>query len=159
MREVGLVLMVATAAALAAAPPAGGQPGPQLAVHAEAITARSFSSLGGVGIALPLGANLRVDAAASAGATRSADVWRAARGASLATRFVVDPGRQSRSAAYAGAGVTARDEGLGEWRAYLLILLGVEGMEWRGVLPSIELGLGGGASFGIVLRTARPGYR
>jgi len=74
------------------------------------------------------------------------------------SRFSLDPFRQSRWAPYAGVGISGRyrSELDGGSRAYLLIFLGVEGPlplgEMSGWVPAFELGLGGGARVGIVLR-------
>ena len=74
------------------------------------------------------------------------------------SRFSLDPFRQSRWAPYAGGGISGRyrSELDGGSRAYLLIFLGVEGPlplgEMAGWVPAFELGLGGGARVGIVLR-------
>jgi hypothetical protein len=70
----------------------------------------------------------------------------------------MDPFRQSRWAPYAGAGLSGRyrSERDGGPRAYLLVFLGVEGPLALGALegwvPAFELGLGGGARVGVILR-------
>jgi len=76
------------------------------------------------------------------------------------SRFSLDPFRQSRWAPYAGAGVSGRyrSDLDGGSRAYLMILLGVEGPlslgSTEGWVPAVEVGLGGGARIGVVMRRA-----
>jgi len=82
-------------------------------------------------------------------------------------RFHFDPFRQSRWAPYGGGGISGRfDRGArccrlndgpetGESaRAYLLLLLGLDGPVYGGATPSFELGLGGGARIGVIFRRA-----
>ena len=70
------------------------------------------------------------------------------------TRFHFDPFRQSRWAPYGGGGISGRFERRDGARAYLLLLLGLDGPINKGVTPSVEIGLGGGARIGVALRQA-----
>jgi hypothetical protein len=70
-------------------------------------------------------------------------------------RFHFDPFRQSRWAPYGGGGVSGRFDKGEKARAYLLVFLGIDGPVSGSVSPSFELGLGGGARVGIILRQAR----
>ena len=55
---------------------------------------------------------------------------------------------------YAGGGASLRyDEG-GRARGYMVAFMGVEGPPMGGVLPALEVGLGGGARVGVTLRRA-----
>jgi hypothetical protein len=121
-------------------------------------TARATALQGALGLALPLGNYVRVDGVIGAGVERSDGASRTSARGDLVGRFLLDPFRQSRWSGYAGAGLTAlRSEG--DWRGYLLAVAGVEGPGARGLLPALELGLGGGARVGIVLRSAAPDRR
>ncbi|GAC1684138.1 MAG: hypothetical protein NVS9B3_02200 [Gemmatimonadaceae bacterium] len=149
----------ATVTLLNATASASAQSGPQLLLRVDAIAARSASALGGLGVTVPIDANVRLDLYGSGGGARSVDGWRGVAGGSAVARFVLDPTRQARRGAYVGAGVSARGDELGARRGYLVVLVGLEGAQVGRVLPSLELGLGGGVNVGVVLRAARPGYR
>ena len=69
-------------------------------------------------------------------------------------RFHSDPFRQSRWAPYGGGGISSRFDRVAGARAYLLVLAGIDGPVESGVTPSVELGLGGGARIGVILRRA-----
>ena len=69
-------------------------------------------------------------------------------------RFHSDPFRQSRWAPYVGGGISGRFDRVAGARAYLLFLAGLDGPVNNGVTPSVELGLGGGARIGVILRRA-----
>lgn len=74
-------------------------------------------------------------------------------------RFHSDPFRQSRWAPYGGGGISGRFDRIAGPRAYLLVLAGVDGPVKNGMTPSIEVGLGGGARIGVILRRATAGRR
>ncbi len=69
-------------------------------------------------------------------------------------RFHFDPFRQSRWAPYGGGGISARFDSDEKARAYILLLLGLDGPVYNGATPSFELGLGGGARIGVIFRRA-----
>jgi hypothetical protein len=108
----------------------------------------------GVGLSVPLGIYMRGGLVAAVGAGRNGVEGRT----DLLGRFSLDPFRQSRWAPYAGGGISGRyrDERDGGSHAYILILLGVEGPlplgRTSGWVPAFEVGLGGGARVGIILR-------
>ncbi|MEP6904451.1 MAG: hypothetical protein ABI875_00130 [Gemmatimonadales bacterium] len=67
-------------------------------------------------------------------------------------RFHFDPFRQSGWAPYGGGGISGRFDRVAGARAYLLLLAGLDGPIKNGITPSVELGLGGGARIGVILR-------
>lgn len=69
-------------------------------------------------------------------------------------RFHSDPFRQSQWAPYGGGGISGRFDRVTGARAYLLLLAGIDGPVKNGVTSSVELGLGGGARIGVILRRA-----
>ena len=132
--------------------------GPRPLVRADASLARASAFQGALGLTLPLGTYVRVDAVAGAGVERSHGARRGSARGDVVGRFLLDPFRQSNWSGYAGAGVSAlRTDG--DWRGYLLAVVGVEGPGTHGLLPALELGLGGGTRVGIVLRGAAPDRR
>ncbi|GAC1652800.1 MAG: hypothetical protein NVS4B3_15310 [Gemmatimonadaceae bacterium] len=73
----------------------------------------------------------------------------------VAARFLLDPFAEFEHAAYGGAGIVARNDGDGRWRAYLLLLTEIEATDHLGFRPAFEVGLGGGVRLAVVLRTAK----
>ena len=126
----------------------------QSEVRLDAIFARSGGVEAGYGFSVPAGIYVRSGLVAGIGAGRHGAEGRT----DLIARFSMDPFRQSRWAPYAGAGLSGRyrSERAGGSHAYLLVFLGLEGPlapgATQGWVPALELGLGGGARVGIILR-------
>jgi hypothetical protein len=124
--------------------------------RADVIVARAASVQAGYGVSIPAGIYVRMGVVAALGAGARGLEGRA----DLVSRFSLDPFRQSRWAPYGGAGISGRfrPDQAGGSRGYLLVLLGVEGPlaagKRTGWVPAVELGLGGGARVGFVLRRA-----
>ena len=145
----GLALLV-PAAMLSQTP----QQALQVEGRVDAIVARTAGVEAGLGLSVPSGIYMRTGLVAGIGAGRHGAEGRT----DLISRFSLDPFRQSRWAPYAGAGVSGRYRTKldGGSHAYLMIFLGVEGPlplgATSGIVPAFELGLGGGARFGVILR-------
>jgi hypothetical protein len=126
----------------------------QLEGRFDAIVANTAGVEAGLGVSVPAGIYVRSGLVAGIGAGRHGAEGRT----DLFARFSLDPFRQSRWAPYGGAGVSGRYRSQldGGSRAYLLIFLGVEGPlpfgRTSGIVPAFEVGLGGGARFGVILR-------
>jgi hypothetical protein len=159
MRAWHSLLLRATVGLTMAAPAAARSQGvPQQPVQVEgrvdAIVARTTGVEAGLGLSVPSGIYMRTGLVAGIGAGRHGVEGRT----DLISRFSLDPFRQSRWAPYGGAGVSGRYRSKldGGSHAYLMILLGVEGPlplgATSGIVPAFELGLGGGARFGVILR-------
>jgi hypothetical protein len=133
----------------------------QSEVRVDGIFARSSGVEAGYGISIPAGIYVRTGLVGGVGAGRHGVESRA----DLIFRFSLDPFRQSRWAPYAGAGLSGRFRASadGGAKAYLLVLLGLEGPlqggRAYGWVPAIELGLGGGARVGMILRRGINGRR
>jgi hypothetical protein len=152
-------MMVVVSLGLAATMPvvAGGQVVQQEIqneIRLDAIFAHSGAVEAAYGFTVPMGIYVRSGVVAGIGAGRHGVEGRS----DLISRFSFDPFRQSRWAPYAGAGLSGRyrsklDEGA---RAYILMFLGLEGPlplgERAGWVPAVEVGLGGGARVGLILR-------
>jgi hypothetical protein len=120
----------------------------------DAIFARSAGVEAAYGFTVPVGIYVRSGIVAGVGVGRHGVEGRT----DFISRFSFDPFRQTRWSPYAGAGLSGRyrsklDEGA---RAYLVVFLGVEGPlplgELSGWVPALEVGLGGGARVGLILR-------
>lgn len=143
---------------LAARDAAAQRAGPRPLVRADVVLARATALQGALGLTLPLGNYVRLDGVAGAGVERSEGASRASARGDLVGRFLLDPFRQSRWSGYAGGGLGAlRTDG--DWRGYLLAVVGVEGPGAHDLLPALELGLGRGARVGVVLRNVAPDRR
>jgi hypothetical protein len=120
----------------------------------DALVAHTTGLEAGLGLSVPAGIYMRSGLVAGIGAGRHGLEGRT----DLLARFSLDPFRQSNWAPYAGAGISGRYRSKldGGSRAYLLVLLGVEGPlpmgRTSGIVPAFEIGLGGGARFGVILR-------
>lgn len=120
----------------------------------DAIFARTSGVEAAYGFTVPVGIYVRSGVAAGIGVGRHGAEGRT----DFISRFSFDPFRQTRWAPYAGAGLSGRyrTELDGGSRAYLLAFLGVEGPlpvgELSGWVPALEVGLGGGARVGLILR-------
>jgi hypothetical protein len=110
----------------------------------------------GAGVQIPFGYYVRmgVDAAVGArlgdnGGTRS----RADARLDLLMRFLLDPFRQSPYGLSLGGGIGLRAEPGDHVRPVLLVALDLEGKRWSsGWVPALQVGLGGGARVGVILR-------
>jgi hypothetical protein len=77
------------------------------------------------------------------------DRWRA----DLLGRFTLDPFRQQRWGFSIGGGLSFRRQ------TYLAAVVDLEGPEWAGLLPALQVGVSGGWRAGLVLRRAIKGKR
>jgi hypothetical protein len=120
----------------------------------DAIFARTSGVEAAYGFTVPVGIYVRSGIIAGVGVGRHGAEGRT----DFISRFSFDPFRQTRWAPYAGAGLSGRyrTDLDGGSRAYLLVFLGVEGPlplgELSGWVPAVEVGLGGGARVGLILR-------
>ena len=131
---------------------------PQQPLQAEGridgIFAHTSGVEAGVGVSIPTGIYVRTGWVAAAGVGEHGAEGRT----DLLSRFSLDPFRQSRWSLYGGGGISGRYRTSedGGSRAYLLLFIGLEGPlplgETAGWVPAIELGLGGGARVGLILR-------
>lgn len=112
----------------------------------------------GAGMNVAAGYYTRIGADAAVGASTHDGVSASGR-VDVAARYLLDPFREFRWGPYAGGGITALWDSRANWRAGLLLLVGVEGPAHAGWRTAVELGLGGGARLGLVLRRARSNGR
>lgn len=110
----------------------------------------------GAGAQIPFGYYVRVGLDGAVGVRLGGDGGSSSRvdaRLDLLTRFLLDPFRQSRYGLSLGGGVGLRVEPGDHARAVLLAALDLEGSRWSsGWVPALQVGLGGGARLGIVLR-------
>lgn len=113
----------------------------------------------GAGIDTPLGYYVRLAVIGAGGVTsQDAKTLGSAR-ADVLGRFLLDPFREMRWGLSVGGGISARYVAGDHWREYLVLLLELETPVHRGLVPALQLGLGGGLRVGVVLRPFERGRR
>jgi hypothetical protein len=137
------------------APPTRFQP----ELRADFVDARVPAAHVGFGVSVPASTYVRLGVVAAAGQAWSNGATVAAGRVDGLVRFVVDPLREFRWAPYASGGIGAIYDGEEDWRGVLIGALGIEGPATGRVVPAFEVGFGGGARVGVVVRRARPGRR
>jgi len=143
----------------AAAQASGFKPAVQFEARVDALGGPPAGAQAGIGANVAAGYYLRIGTDAAMGAA-SRDGRAVASGrVDVVTRYLLDPFQEFKWGPYAGAGFTARHDRGADWRADLLLLIGLEGPARAGWRTSVELGLGGGARLGVVLRRARSNGR
>jgi len=135
---------------------------PPLEVRVDAIDLRSATNgtlQAGVGVNLPLGSYARFELDGAGGVTRRADEdHHSGRGDAIA-RFLLDPFAESPWGLSIGGGMSALFAEGARTHAYLVVVADVEAPRVRGVVPALQVGLGGGLRVGLVARAYRPGRR
>ena len=124
-------------------------------VRADGIFSRVSAGQIGVGLMTTAGYYVRMGADGALGFSRHGLSGRI----DGLARFHFDPFRQSRWAPYGGGGISGRFDKGEKARAYLLVFLGMDGPIEGSVTPSFEVGLGGGARVGVIIRQARKDRR
>ena len=133
----------------------------QTELRVDGLFARTSGVEAGLGVSIPAGIYVRNGVVGGIGVGRHGVEGRT----DLLSRFSLDPFRQSRWALYGGGGISGRYRSRedGGSHAYLLVVVGLEGplpaARKGGWVPAFEIGLGGGARVGLVLRQAMNGRR
>ena len=155
-RASALLLAIGLPGAAAAQALPAPTPMPELRV--DAIAGDRPAVQLGAGLQIPAGYYVRIGVDAAAGVPvgrREATPRRADARADLLVRFLLDPFRQSAYGLSAGAGLSVRAEPGDRVRPVLLVATEVEGRRAaHGWVPALQVGLGGGARFGLLLRRA-----
>lgn len=154
-RSLAIVLSTALAGGLAAQQ----EPTTYPELRADAILANRTTVQGGVGIVAPVGVYVRFGFDGAVGA-----MWRDGTSSAVGrvdaiARFLLDPLRENNVALSLGGGLSAPITGDGFKTPYLTVVMDVEGRRRGGWTPAVELGLGGGARIGFVLRRSPPRWR
>lgn len=155
LKKFSTLLTIPALAAVATRAPAQTSEQPvQTEWRVDGIFARTSGVEAGLGVSVPTGIYIRNGLVGGIGVGRHGVEGRT----DLVSRFSLDPFRQSRWSLYGGGGISGRyrtrDDG--GTHAYLLILLGLEGPlpfgRTSGWAPAFEVGLGGGARVGVIVR-------
>jgi len=128
--------------------------------RADAIVGRGTAVQGGLGVTVPLGIYVRLGVDAAAGATWRDQTSRASGRVDLIGRFLLDPFRETPLGLSLGGGLSVPyTDGDAHLRPYLTVVVDVEGRMRGPLTPALQLGLGGGARIGLVLRSSRARWR
>jgi hypothetical protein len=118
------------------------------------------SAQAGVGAVIPLGTYVRFGIDAAGGATFRDGSSRASGRVDAIARFLLDPFREAPLGLSLGGGLSlAYADGDNRVRPYLTVVVDIEGRRRGSITPALQVGLGGGARVGVVLRTSQPRWR
>ena len=158
----------AVAVAFVGAPVARGQQptAPRIApeVRLDAIVGHDAAVQLGAGIQIPAGYYARIGLDAAVGAPIGTGVGSTRRGmdarVDLLARFLLDPFGQAAYGLSLGGGASLRAEHGERARPLLLVAIDVEGhRSTHGLVPAVQVGLGGGVRLGVILRRGAPASR
>ena len=162
MSDVRTHRVVLVALILAAAATARAQDAPRVRPRPEArldyLGPRPHAIQAGFGVNAPLGTYVRVGFVGAGGVGWNAERSGASLRADVIARFAFDPFRERRWGVSLGGGLSLRHDSAvtegSRWRPLLALVADLEGPTTGPIAPAIQLGLGGGARVGIVVRWA-----
>jgi hypothetical protein len=135
-------------------------PSPYPELRADAIIARQTAAQVGAGVVIPLGIYVRLSVDAAGGATFIDGASRASGRVDAIGRFLLDPFRETPVSVSFGGGLSLPYvNGQSQVRPYLTAVVDIEGRQRGRFTPALQVGLGGGARVGIVLRASPPRWR
>ncbi len=161
MRPAVAARLLAVAIAAAAPSAAAQQPlAPSVApeLRVDVIAGAHPAAQVGLGVQIPVGYYVRVGVVGAVGTSLgerdAAEPDQRVDGrVDLLARFLLDPFRQSRYGFSVGGGMSVRAEPGEVVRPLLLVAIDLEGRRARsGWVPALQIGLGGGARVGVLLR-------
>jgi hypothetical protein len=128
--------------------------------RADVIVGRGTAVQAGAGEVIPLDTYVRLGIDAAVGPAWRDGGMHASGRVDAIGRFLLDPFREIPVAVSLGGGVSVPyTSGDAHLRPYATVVLDVEGRKRGGWTPAVQLGLGGGARLGVVLRRSAPRYR
>jgi hypothetical protein len=158
--------LVVASIVLAAGPPLHAQglprPRPRAEVRVDYLRPNPDAVHAGVGLNVPAGTYLRVSLVGAGGASWQEGRTAGSARADVIGRFMFDPFRERRWGLSAGGGLSVRyDEGRSthRWRPLLALVVDLEGPRKGSIVPALQVGLGGGARLGLIIRGADPSRR
>lgn len=133
-----------------------------LELRVDAIDIRSVENgtvHAGLGANLPMGDYARLEMDGAGGVTRIDGVNGNSGRVDVLARFLLDPFAESRLGLSIGGGMSALFGERLRPRQYLVVLTDLEMPRIGGIVPALQIGLGGGVRIGLVARTAQTGHR
>lgn len=164
--RIGRICVAAGLAALTLAPLHRGaaqsaiaRPAPYLEYRADVITGDGATAHGGAGLTVPIGYYVRLGFIGAAGATWRAEVVHPSARTDVIARFSLDPFREVPVGLSLGGGLSVPYEEGRRVRPYLTAVIDIEGRRRGAFTPAVQIGLGGGARVGLVLRHSASRWR
>jgi hypothetical protein len=158
----GIVGTVVVVAVCVTARTVGAQTVPPRYVEyrADGIVTRGFLAQAGLGVVIPAGVYARMSIDAAAGPAWSGGAVNPSGRVDAVGRFLLDPFRETPVAVSLGGGVSVPySRGDAHVRPYLTAVIDVEGRKRGALTPAVQVGLGGGARIGVVLRRSPGRWR
>lgn len=135
---------------------------PPLEFRVDAIDVRSIENgtlQGGAGANLPLGYYVRLEIDGAGGVTRIDNVNGNSGRVDALARFLLDPFAEATWGLSIGGGMSATFGQRLQPRQYLVVVTDLEMPRISGVVPALQVGLGGGVRIGLVARIGQSGRR
>jgi hypothetical protein len=158
-RIISWLVLIAAAPAAALAQGDNFKPPVQFEARIDALAGPPAGAQAGIGANVAIGYYIRLGVDVAAGASSRGGAAVASGRVDVVSRYLLDPFHEFRWGPYAGGGFSAQWDRLGERRGDVLLVVGIEGPVHAGWRTAVEVGLGGGARLGVVLRRARSNGR
>ena len=155
----GCLLLAAASFTRAAAQSSALRPPRYAEYRGDLITGDGETLQAGGGVTVPVGYYVRVGVIGAAGATWRDDAVHPSARTDVIARFSLDPFREEPVGLSLGGGVSVPYVEGRRIRPYLTAVVDVEGRRRGGFTPAVQLGVGGGARIGLVLRRSSPRWR
>jgi hypothetical protein len=164
--QVGRTAFVVGLMALTAGPSLRGQglprPRPRAEARVDYLGPNPDAAHAGVGMNVPVGTYLRVSVVGAGGASWNEGNAAGSMRADVIGRFSFDPFRERRWGLSAGGGLSVRYDRLDagrRWRPLVALVVDLEGPRQGSIVSAVQVGLGGGARVGLIIRGADPNRR
>lgn len=135
-------------------------PPPYAEYRVDGISGRGTALEAGGGVSLPMGIYVRLGVDGAAGTTWRDGGLRTSGRVDAIARFLLDPFREVPVGLSLGGGLTVPYvQGDKTLRPLVAAVVDIEGRMHGRFTPAVQLGLGGGARLGVVIRTSPPRFR
>ena len=148
------VLMVLARPARGQAPPMSTE------LRIDGLMARHAALEGGLSLVVPSGIYMRTSISGASGVTWRDGTIASASRVEVASRFLLDPFRESPYGLSVGGGVGVTNQASDiRWRPYLALIVDLELERIGGWTPAVQAGIGSGARLGILMRSGVSRWR
>ncbi|HXT14416.1 MAG TPA: hypothetical protein VN706_02220 [Gemmatimonadaceae bacterium] len=134
-------------------------PQPHAEYRIDYINGRGNTLQGGAGWSMPVGIYVRMALDGAAGTTWRDGVAHASGRVDGIARFTLDPLRESPIGFSLGGGLSVPVIDGERVRPYATVVMDIEGRRRGNWTPAVQIGLGGGARVGVVIRGSDPHWR